>query len=47
MQHTTDAGNISVRTDLTDDPAVQWNGFRFAAQKCKVVHFTAPRNKAQ
>ena len=23
------------------------NGFRFAAHKCKVVHFTAPRNKAQ
>ena len=23
------------------------NGFRFAAYKCKVVHFTAPRHKAQ
>ena len=23
------------------------NGFRFAAHKCKVVHFTAPRHKAQ
>ena len=23
------------------------NGFRFAAHKCKVVHFTAPRSRAQ
>ena len=23
------------------------NGFRFAAQKCKVIHFTAPRSRAE